>query len=244
MTFSTSMFSSPHPDQQDFLTVYPDKDISIPTAVRMSAIFPVVSPAARPKLAESSVAWSGTRQQAGVEPYHLVDGGYFDNSGLTAVTNWLDDALKDLYANHREKVPAKILVIEIKPFPVATADNADGRGENANKFLHLLAPLLAVNNVRDHIQIGMAEGGFYPAAKRWELEAYNPEPTAGRAQNISVPQTTIRLFPVQFQSSIQGGVTPLSWHLRECEKQDIDAGWARFANGPEMRCIQRFFDSE
>jgi Patatin-like phospholipase len=222
MTFSTSMFSRPHPDQRDFLTVYPDKDISIPTAVRLSATFPVVSPAARPKLADSSVAWSGTRDQADVDRYHLVDGGYFDNSGLTAVSAWLDDALQDLYGSHPEKVPGKILVIEIKPFPAAAEKKSGGGSQNADTFLHLLAPLLAVNNVRDHIQIGMAEGSFYPAAKRWELEAYNPEP-AGKARKTQLPKTTIQLFPVQFQSSLQGSVTPLSWHLRECEKQDIDA---------------------
>jgi hypothetical protein len=243
MTFSTSMFSSPHPDQRDFYTIYPDKDISVPTVVRLSATFPVVSPAARPKLAESSAAWSGSRDQAGVDPYHLVDGGYFDNSGLTAVSTWLDDALKDLYANHPEKVPRKILVIEIKPFPAAAEDKSYGGSQNLDPFLHLFAPLLAVNNVRNHIQIGMAEGGFYPAAKRWELEAYNPE-RPGKAQNTQLLQIKIRLFPVQFQSRLQGGVTPLSWHLRECEKEDIEAAWAKFASGPDMLAIQRFFNSE
>jgi hypothetical protein len=244
-----------HPNQRDFLTVYPGKDISIPTAVRLSATFPVVSPAARPKLAESSATWSGTRDQAGVDPYHLVDGGYFDNSGLTAVSAWLDDALQDLYIDRPEKVPRKILVIEIKPFPDAADNKSDSgnqkadrsqnadRNQNAYTFLHLLAPLLAVNNVRDHIQIGMAEGGFYAAAKRWELEAYNPE-TAGKASKTQLPQTKIQLFSVQFQSSINGSVTPLSWHLRESEQQDIEAAWATFAKGCGMRHIQEFFNNK
>jgi hypothetical protein len=96
----------------------------------------VVSPAARPKLAESSAAWSGTRDQAGVDPYHLVDGGYFDNSGLTAVSAWLDDALQDLYFYHPEKVPGKILVIEIKPFPDAADNKSDSGKQNADTFLH------------------------------------------------------------------------------------------------------------
>jgi hypothetical protein len=243
MTFSTSKFSRAHPNQRDFLTVYCNKDISIPTAVRLSATFPVVSPAARPKLADSSAAWSGARDQGGVDPYHLVDGGYFDNAGLTAVSAWLDDALQDLYFDHPEKVPGKILVIEIKPFPDAADNKSDSGNQNADTFLHLLAPLLAVNNVRDHIQIGMAEGSFYAAAKRWELEAYNPE-TAGKAGKTQLPQTKIQLFPVQFQSSINGSVTPLSWHLRESEKQDIEAAWATFAKGCGMSDIQKFFNSE
>jgi hypothetical protein len=146
----------------------------------------VVSPAARPKLAESSAAWSGTRDQAGVDPYHLVDGGYFDNSGLTAVSAWLDDALQDLYHDHPEKVPGKILVIEIKPFPDAADNKSDSenqkadRSQNADTFLHLLAPLLAVDTVRDHIQIGMAEGSFYAAAK-----GGNSKPTTPRGRRSS-----------------------------------------------------------
>jgi len=242
MTFSTSKFSRPHPNQRNFLSVYDDTDISIPTAVRLSATFPVVSPAARPKLAESSAAWSGTRDQAGVDPYHLVDGGYFDNSGLTAVSAWLDDALQDLYHDHPEKVPGKILVIEIKPFPDAADNKSDSenqkadRSQNADTFLHLLAPLLAVDTVRDHIQIGMAEGSFYAAAKRWELEAYNP------ARKTQLPEIKIQLFSVQFQS--KESVTPLSWHLRESEKRDIDAAWETFAKDRSMSAIQKFFNSE
>ena len=52
-------------------------DIAIATAARLSAAFPFVSPAARPKP-------RSTRLQPfpqGAENLHLVDGGYFDNSG-------------------------------------------------------------------------------------------------------------------------------------------------------------------
>jgi len=152
------------------------------------------------------------------------------------------DALQDLYHDHPEKVPGKILVIEIKPFPDAADNKSDSenqnadRSQNADTFLHLLAPLLAVDTVRDHIQIGMAEGSFYAAAKRWELEAYNP------ARKTQLPEIKIQLFSVQFQS--KESVTPLSWHLRESEKRDIDAAWETFAKDRSMSAIQKFFNSE
>ena len=95
---------------------------------------------------------------------------------------------------------------------------------------------LAVDTVRDHIQIGMAEGSFYAAAKRWELEAYNP------ARKTQLPEVKIQLFSVQFQS--KESVTPLSWHLRESEKRDIDAAWETFAKDRSMSAIQKFFNSE
>lgn len=53
------------------------------TAARLSAAFPYVSPAATLGIAD-------------VEPYHLVDGGYYDFHGLVALSQWLDDALEEL----------------------------------------------------------------------------------------------------------------------------------------------------
>jgi hypothetical protein len=41
---------------------------------------------------------------------HAVDGGYFDNSGLVALTEWLNEALEERANVHRQPaVPEKIL---------------------------------------------------------------------------------------------------------------------------------------
>jgi hypothetical protein len=65
-----------------FYRHYPDRDVPMATAVRLSAAFPYVSPASR---ADSD---GGTRGYS-----HLVDGGYFDNYGVGTLAAMTDAAL-------------------------------------------------------------------------------------------------------------------------------------------------------
>jgi hypothetical protein len=68
----------------------------------MSAAFPYVSPAATPDWGKG-------------EPYpkyHLVDGGYYDNYGLVALSQWLDDALEERASANA--APKAIVVIVVR----------------------------------------------------------------------------------------------------------------------------------
>src|SRR5262249_54560555 len=56
---------------RNFEDLYPDRDIRVVTAARLSASFTYVSPAARGD---------------GAPAYHIVDGGYHDNYGMTTLT--------------------------------------------------------------------------------------------------------------------------------------------------------------
>jgi len=234
MMFSTSPLQNNlsserkiRPFQRDFFSVHPDCDVSIPDVVRLSATFPVVSPAARPN---PSVAAE--------DRYDLVDGGYYDNSGLTALSFWLDDALQDLYAHPRITFPKRILVIQIQPFPEHSARSGDDKTTAQNRFGELLAPALAVLQVRDHVQIAMADGSFDGMAKRWELEAHNP---------IYVlhdrPVVSIQLESVRFTPESKDDITPLSWHLRQGEVDQIDKSWQDFKISGVMKDIRNFFDN-
>jgi hypothetical protein len=69
------------------------------TATRMSATFPLISPASRPS------------QLLGEEAF--VDGGYFDNSGLYSLMTWLEQAARDIPPER----PRKVLLLEIDAFP-------------------------------------------------------------------------------------------------------------------------------
>jgi predicted acylesterase/phospholipase RssA len=62
-----------------------DVGLQAVTAARLSAAFPYVSPAATLEIPERP-------------RHHLVDGGYYDNYGLAAVSQWLDDALTEMPA--------------------------------------------------------------------------------------------------------------------------------------------------
>jgi hypothetical protein len=235
MTFATSRLSATYSNQRDFFTLYPDNDIPISTAVRLSATFPVVSPAARPKFAASPDAKDSLPDQTQAEAYHLVDGGYFDNSGLTALSIWLDDALQILYAAKTPPLPylpKRILVIQILPFPEGS------RLPPAQSFSHLLAPLQALFSVRSRVQVGMAGATFASVKKRWELEPYNPKQPRQDQSPIY-----IELHQVQFRPSSEQKVTPLSWHLCGSEKKQIEDAWTRFKDDREMKEIREFFNN-
>jgi hypothetical protein len=250
LSFSTSRCETLAESQRDFSLTYHDKDIRIPTAVRLSATFPVVSPAARPAVGETSTADDAPTDQKDIARWHLVDGGYFDTSGLTALSTWLDDALKKLVKDAPEKVPRKILIVQILPFPQPSPP--DGSKQESSEsttevtssgkvtFAHILAPLQALFSVRDHIQVGMANATFYSVAKRWQLEAYNPcSPGIGKLSPID-----IRLFTVGFTSVRKEGDTPLSWHLRQTEQKAIDESWEAFRHSQTMRDIEGFFNQK
>jgi hypothetical protein len=74
-------------------------DAAIASAVRLSAAFPLVSPAASPSSPELSAL-------------AFVDGGYFDNSGVHSALAFLSAALPEL-----DRSKTRVLLIRIKSFP-------------------------------------------------------------------------------------------------------------------------------
>jgi hypothetical protein len=222
-TFSTSQFRKDDlaQSQSDFATYYKDTDISIPTAVRLSATFPVVSPAAQPELVKDSTSNNPIRDGRDIPRLHLVDGGYFDNSGLIALSTWLDSALQYVVlCKNPSKVPGKILVIQILPFPEPPSP---GNEAPATPFSQILSPLQTVLSVREQVQTGMTQRDFAFVSTRWKLEAFNPVSPA------KIRPIDIQLVNVVYQNDGQR-YTPLSWHLRKSEQQAIEDTWKRFKN--------------
>jgi len=87
----------------NYCPAYSVQDLRVATAARLSATFPYVSPAARPK------------GDAAVCNYHFVDGGYYDNYGLVSLLQWLDDGLEDMTDAERNNLGIiTILVIRGK----------------------------------------------------------------------------------------------------------------------------------
>ena len=69
------------------------------TAARLSASFPIVSPAARPSELKGRNAF--------------VDGGYFDNSGLYTLMGWLEQAATSIKPDDQREV----LLLQVDAFP-------------------------------------------------------------------------------------------------------------------------------
>jgi len=80
------------------------KDVPLVRAARLSATFPYVTPAARPKNADHSP--------------HMMDGGFYDNYGMATLTEWLDQALEEQAKQMKGAEQVKeVLVIQINGFP-------------------------------------------------------------------------------------------------------------------------------
>ena len=111
------------------------KDIRILTAARLSASFPYVSPAARATEVEGPQS-------------HIVDGGYYDNYGISSLVEWLDAKLRS------DQNINKVLIIEIRGAPsppsyanddasgcpVKPSANAPDRSSRAGWFYQFTAP--------------------------------------------------------------------------------------------------------
>src|SRR5262249_41756351 len=121
-----------------FREFYPNFDIRVSTAARLSASFPYVSPASR--FGGSPITFPDR---------HLVDGGYFDNFGIYSLLAWLKEALHGPGAVAAP--PKEILIIQIRSFPdgeIPTAENHAGRSQTG-WFAQSLFPLQTVLHTRE-----------------------------------------------------------------------------------------------
>jgi len=98
------------PGWQDFSRMYPEKDIPVVTAARLSATFPFVTPAARI-----------FRGDVFTDQYHVVDGGYYDNYGVATLIEWLDQAIKSSGSK-----PSRVLILQIRGSPAGLVDPPKG----------------------------------------------------------------------------------------------------------------------
>ncbi len=116
----------------EFFRLFPDsKDFTVGSAARMSATFPVISPAVA----------------IPVKPLRrVVDAGYFDNYGIDVLAQWL--------LHHRKAVTENtsgVLLIQIRAYPIE-ADGLQFQDESPSPALAIVgavsAPLQALLTVR------------------------------------------------------------------------------------------------
>lgn len=188
------------------------KDIQAVTSARLSATFPYVSPAAR----------SNAEEPAGAR-LHLVDGGYYDNYGMTSLVEWLDRAFEQDLLN-------QVLVIQIQSFdsgPSASAENNQPAKSGSNKdsgyISQLLAPFYTLLHIRTTAQASHKEIEFDLLRDKW------PEKI----------QTALFKFTC--------GEAPLTWKLTETEKKHIRDCWeTSYLNhnhpGNPLNRVKQFLD--
>jgi len=150
------LFSTIEHDQtlvvaRSFDQLYEGYDAPVTSAVRLSATFPFVTPAAR--------AHRDDKSDLSDPEYHVVDGGYYDNYGMATLVEWLD---KELERSNGEIT--EVMVIRIHSMPVGM-----GRppGDSRGFFFQSSVPIITLDNVRGAGQLSHSRMEFDLLQKRW-----------------------------------------------------------------------------
>jgi hypothetical protein len=190
-------------------------DIRVNTAARLSASFSYVAPASRPDL--DGIYAPG---------FHFVDGGYYDNYGMTSLLTWLGEALEDTSVRERWN---DILVLQIRHFNEGTLPAGSRQGWG----FQLLAPPFALYNMRDYAQESVAR-------KQLELFAkvYSGQHVNIWKASIKYTGTNSGLYHCADQ--------PLSWKLDQYQQKCIDLTWSDVVSDPkknqrgDLQCVAAY----
>ncbi|MEM1401890.1 MAG: patatin-like phospholipase family protein [Pseudomonadota bacterium] len=123
-----------------FSEVYPERDIALETAARLSATFPYVTPVARIEPEDIAGLYPA---DCAVAKFHFADGGYLDNWGIATALDYLAAVQESATSESADARPH--LLIEIR---------ANGPIENPAKVSPgATAPFKTMLNVRSSSQI-------------------------------------------------------------------------------------------
>lgn len=136
---------------QSFRELYPERDLDIVTAARLSATFPWVTPITR-------------IDEQGQRPIiHVADGAYVDNYGITTMVEWLKEVLPEYVISSARR---DVLIIQINVRDASLAEVADyprtGGWANAT-----YGPLLTVLKTNSANQLARNAQVLHLFGDRW-----------------------------------------------------------------------------
>ena len=166
--------------------------LSVATAARLSAAFPYVSPASRP-------SWNVDRTHPG---FHIVDGGYYDNYGLVALSQWLDDALESGTVNTK-----RVSVVIIR----GPRDEESEGTEPWPGTRQLSAPMSAFLGVRNVAQWSGGSATLNLLIQKW-------------ASRIDI-RSYVFEYPDLRLIEPKCAAPPLSWKMTSAQIACVDDAW-------------------
>jgi predicted acylesterase/phospholipase RssA len=184
LLLSTSNLRPSRYSRKNFSELYPNMDIAIVTAARLSATFPYVTPASRADV--------GGPYQA---EFHVVDGGYYDNYGLSTLVEWLNQALCG-----SDKIQ-RVLILQIRG---ATPGEGVELKNKRGWFYQAFAPIGTMLHVR-------TAGQFTRGEEEVKL-----------LERVAFPNK-VSIETALFQFC--GQDPPLTWHLTQKQKAAIETEW-------------------
>ncbi len=181
----------------------PSKLFTVPvvTGARLSASFPLVSPAARPAASDKDLE----------RVEHQMDGGYYDNYGIVALNRWLEEGLTAIHSDSAtgKSTPnprfGQFLVIQIR-YKIKSEDPEKPESLKVEKggfFYQMFAPLTGLYQARVAGQRLRADEQFDVFTRYWK-------------------ERGVVIHNVAFEFEEGDGGAPLSWHLTEYQKAELD----------------------
>ena len=219
--------------EQQFLLTFPQTDLAVSTAARMSATFPYVSPEARPAksilddyntttpplsqltFCSPHDAWDATR-------LHVADGGLFDNTGVVSAAHWIFDLWQDPKAPH----PPIILLMITSPYQ----EKPGASWSWQHQLLGPVETLLHVRTGSQHVRRNLEAQLLATLASK---AAGNPQATAAKnpsiTQNPAKPADPAKTPPpftiLRFCNATDPNKQTLSWHLTSSQSEALQKTW-------------------
>jgi hypothetical protein len=210
---NTDLAEDEHPPRcRRFYSLYHNTDVPVVTAVRLAATFPYVTPAAR--------------IVSGKPEYHMIDGGYYDNPGVSGLVEWIDEGLRAL--RDKKELPDHILIIQIRSFPDETKEQTP---TNRGWFFQAYAPLEGLLGVRTTAQLVRDRHQLETLAELWA--------TTGEQGSL---RDRVRFATFTFD----GTDAPLSWAMNKSQKEAIAARWNDIAkkNPTDLQWVHCTLDAK
>jgi len=185
---------------RNFEDQYEATDVKVATAARLSASFTYVSPAAR-------------SDRPGPD-FHVVDGGYYDNYGMSTALAWIHQGLEE------SGLIRHLLLLQIRGAPSAPRTTPD---KWHGWFYQAWAPVESVLQVRTTAQRSHNDDELDRLSALW------------CERGVRIETATFE-FPQDD--------APLSWHLTGLDKARLDAEWNRQAAGDSVEIVRQFLRTE
>jgi hypothetical protein len=173
----------------------PEPDVDLWTAARLSATFTYISPPAR--------SWLGATV---TQREHLIDGGYYDNFGVTSALDWLTPVLWARKHGDPRLRFTRVLLIELSGFaePAEVAKPADGL--TATLTGPTLTALLALRT------------GVATSRNRIDLDRFKSDWNELLKGQVAIE--TVKFHPDKSRKPAR-----VSWHLSSSEIAALKTEW-------------------
>lgn len=209
-------------------------DIDMVSAARLSASFPYVTPIAK-------AAWDDEHNTRRLPPTHVSDGGYFDNFGVLAAVEWIQDLLTTPPPTPQQTAIADrigpIILIEIRAFGTEDLSGV------AEEQLRQQRQREIVGRISECIT--SVEGWGDPDARPttgWRSALIGPadgllkmRSSTQVARNETEVQMLRQLYPERITHLVfqpLKGDWPFSWHMSPADIEALDAHADAVQNSP------------